>query len=386
MRTWWITLTYEWIKISRMHALLVVLAGLPLLLIYLLGSAFDSEIKPAKVAVYNADQGAMREGVDAFWQGADILPYVRPAALSSEAEVREAVQDGAADYGVIIPANYSAKLAAGESVSWHTLDGHDGSKNIAAHSIVRSYLSQVNMEVAAFKVLGPESLSGLESRQTDAAALVKVQTLGGGSDQSFGSVSAIQYYSVAYLVMFLQYGGMTGAVSLLRQKREGTLQRLYGIPASFNGVVAGIISGAALLGVMQTIIIIVFTKYVYGVDWGGAYWGIALISLLTIIAGSGLALTIASFAKTVKTMQTLFNTIIFSMTFLSGGMVAMIQNKLGLISKLNINFWANAALRGLMDGSSRVLVWQNIGILAAIAAVLAIFAIIRLPKVVKQHA
>ncbi|ANY69872.1 hypothetical protein BBD42_27745 [Paenibacillus sp. BIHB 4019] len=386
MRTWWITLTYEWIKMSRMHTLLIVLAGLPLLLIYLLGSAFDSEIKPAKVAVYNADQGAMREGIDAFWQGADILPYARPIALSSEAQVREEVQDGTADYGVIIPADYSDKLAAGESVSWHTLEGHDGSKNIAAHSIIRAYLSQVNMQAAAFKVLGPESLSGLESRQKDAAALVKVQTLGGGSDQSFGSVSAIQYYSVAYLIMFLQYGGMTGAVSLLRQKREGTLQRLYGIPASFSAVVAGVISGAALLGVMQTIIMIVFTKYVYGVDWGGAYWGIALISLLTIIAGSGLALTIASFAKTVKTMQTLFNTLIFSMTFLSGGMVAMIQNKLGLISKLNINFWANAALRGLMDGSSRVLVWQNIGILAAIAAVLAIFAIIRLPKVVKQHA
>ncbi|WP_338555749.1 ABC transporter permease [Paenibacillus sp. KS-LC4] len=386
MRTWWITFTYEWIKMSRMHTLLVVLTLLPLLLIYLLGSAFDSVIKPAKVAIYNSDQGAQRASVDAFWQGADVVPYVIPTVFTNEDKVREAVQNGSADYGVVIPADYSDKLAAGEAVSWRTFDGNDGSKNIAANSVIRSYLSQVNMQSAAVKVLGPESLSGLAGSQKEAAARVNVQTLGGGSDQTFGSVSAIQYYSVAYLIMFLQYGGMTGAVALLRQKSAGTLQRLFGIPTSFGAVVAGIISGAAMLGVMQAIIIIVVTKYVYGVDWGGAYWGIALISLLTIIAGSGLALTIASFAATVKTMQTLFNTLLFSMTFLSGGMVAMIQNKLGLISKLNINFWANAALRGLMDGSSRVLVWQNIGILAAIAAVLAILAIIRLPKVVKQHA
>ena len=116
----------------------------------------------------------------------------------------------------------------------------------------------------------------------------------------FGETTAIQYYSVAYLIMFLLYGGMTAGIALLDQKSNGTLQRMYAIPTSFRAVVFGIITGAVMLAALQAIIIILFTHYVYGVDWGGHYDLITLICLLTTTAGAGLSIIIASLLVRLK--------------------------------------------------------------------------------------
>lgn len=49
MPAWWTAAYYELIKYTRMRSVLIILIGLPLLLILLLGSAFDTEIKPLKL-------------------------------------------------------------------------------------------------------------------------------------------------------------------------------------------------------------------------------------------------------------------------------------------------------------------------------------------------
>ncbi|HTG68130.1 MAG TPA: hypothetical protein VL921_02640, partial [Candidatus Udaeobacter sp.] len=84
MRVWWTTAYYELIKYSRMRSVLIILIGLPLLLILLLGSAFDTEIKPAKVALYVADQGEMKPGIDSFWNDEAIKPYIKVLKAESE--------------------------------------------------------------------------------------------------------------------------------------------------------------------------------------------------------------------------------------------------------------------------------------------------------------
>ena len=81
MREWWITSYYEVLKYSRMRSVLVLLIALPLLLILLLGSAFDSELKPTKVALLIADQGEMRSSMDAFWRD-DKITSIRQAYCS----------------------------------------------------------------------------------------------------------------------------------------------------------------------------------------------------------------------------------------------------------------------------------------------------------------
>src|SRR3954447_7311953 len=346
MREWWITAYYEVLKYSRMRSVLVILIVLPLLLILLLGSAFDSELKPAKVAVFMADQGELRSSMDAFWRDDKIKSSIKFIAADSEKEVQNFVREGIADYGVFVPADFSTRLIAGETTKWLTYSGRYGEKNMAVEAVVNSFMVNVNLQLAAIATLGSDQAIVTETHHSQAAnsSAVIVGTLGSGEDKVFGGTTAIQYYSVAYLIMFLLYGGMTAGIALLNQKSSGTLQRMYVIPISFRAVVFGIITGTVMLAALQTIIIILFTNYVYGVDWGGHYDLITLICLLTTIAGAGLSIIIASFVGSIKTMQSLFTIIAFSMAFISGGMAAEIENMVGNANRWTINYWANVSL------------------------------------------
>lgn len=388
MRIWWTTAYYELLKYSRKKSLILILIVLPLILIYMLGSAFDTEIKPAKVIVYNGDQGELRASVDAFWENDAIKPYVRLIAAEEEGDVQPSVTESESDYGIVIPTDYSSRVLSGENVSWRTYSGRYAEKNLAVESVINSYLAEVNREVAAQAVLGPEAGSGQAAGgDTDSnEPLVKVGMLGVDSNQIFHSVSAMQYYAATYLIMFLLYGGMLAAIELLNQHKNGTLQRMFTLPLSFAGLVLGIITGSFLVAGLQAVIIVVFTTYAYGVDWGSNYVWLFLISLLTTAIGAGISIIIASFAKTVKTTQTVFGIVAFTMTFVSGGMIADIDVIIGDVSKWTINHWANEGLRAIMNGSGWSAYSQAVTILAIIAVALSALAVIRLPKVVKQDA
>jgi ABC-2 type transport system permease protein len=384
LRIWWTTVCSEALKYSRMRPVLILLIGMPLMLILLLGSAFNMTIKPAKVALFVEDQGELGSGVTEFWQSTDMASYVTVLDAASEQEVQAEVTQGAADYGVYVPADFSKRIQAGEQAVWHTYAGRFGEKNMAAEALVSSYMAQLNVDLAARRVLGaipsPGSMADHSGEE-----LLKIGTLGNGENQVFGKTSSMQYYSASYLIMFLMYGGMSAAMALLGQKEDGTLGRLYSLPASFYAIVLGIVSGAIVLAFGQAAVIIGFTKVVYGVAWGGQPGWLALICLLTTLAGAALAIVVASFAKTRKTTQTIFSILTIVMTFLSGGMVAGIQNTNRSTSELTINHWASEALRAIMGGADAGAFGKDVVVLSAIAAGLLVVAVIRIPKVVKQH-
>jgi ABC-2 type transport system permease protein len=388
MRESWIIAYYEVLKYSRMRSVLVILIALPLLLILLLGSAFDSELKPAKVAVFIADQGELRSSMDAFWRDDKIKSYINLIAADSRKDVQNFVREGIADYGVFVPADFSKRLFAGETTKWLTYSGRYDEQNMAVEAVVNSFMVNVNLQIATIATLGSDRAIVAETQHTQAAnsSAVIVDTLGLGQNKLFGGTTAIQYYSAAYLIMFLLYGGMTAGIALLDQKSKGTLQRMYVIPTSFRAVVFGIIAGAVMLAALQAIIIILFTNYVYGVDWGGHYDLITLICLLTTTAGAGLSIIIASIVGSIKTMQSLFTIISFIMAFISGGMAPEIENMVGGANRWTINYWANVSLRSIMNEIDTSLIWKDIGMLALIVFILSALAVIRLPKVVKNHA
>ena len=345
------------LKYSRMRSVLVILIVLPLLLILLLGSAFDSELKPAKVAVFMADQGELGQVWMRFGETIKNKSSIKLIAADSEKEVQNFVREGIADYGVFVPADFSTRLIAGETTKWLTYSGRYDEKNMAVEAVVNSFMVNVNLQLAAIATLGSDQDIVAETHHTQAAnsSAVIVGTLGSGEDKVFGEDHRYSILFMAYLIMFLLYGGMTAGIALLDQKSSGTLQRMYVIPISFRAVVFGIIAGSVMLAALQSIIIILFTNYVYGVDWGGHYDLITLICLLTTTAGAGLSIIIASFVGSIKTMQSLFTIIAFTMAFISGGMAAEIENMVGDANRWTINYWANVGLRGIMNRNEYVI-------------------------------
>ncbi|MFF2093541.1 ABC transporter permease [Paenibacillus sp. NPDC058174] len=391
MRVWWTTVYYEIIKYSKMRSMLLLLTALPLVLIFLLGNAFGENMKPAKVAVYINDQGELRSGIDSFWNDPSIGTYIDRLNAASETEVKDMVREGTADYGVVVPEDYSSRILTGQHAEWTAFPGRYEDRNIAVRAVIDSYMANTNLNLAAMETLGADYASSAAASSSNEAAtaeepIFRVGNVSGGKEDVFKSVSAVQYYAAAYLIMFLLYGGMSAALSLMNQRSRGTLQRIYAVPGVFRKAVAGILSGSLALAGLQAVVIIGFSAVVYGVDWGGRAGWIALTCLLTVIAGTGLAVTLASLVDSTKSLQTLFGVFVFVMTFLSGGMVPNIDQMVGGAGKYTLNYWANEVLRTVMYENDPSKIWSGIGILAAIAFCLVLIGVVRLPKVVKKHA
>jgi len=198
----------------------------------------------------------------------------------------------------------------------------------------------------------------------------------------FNNFSAVQYYSVAYLIMFLLYSGMSAALGLTDERQKGTLLRLYSMPISLNVLLFGKLLGSALFACLQAAVIVGFTKAVYGVDWGGSYGAIAIVCALVAAAAIGFAILVASFTRSRRAIESIFSLVITSMTFLSGGMIADLGPGMREIGKFTINHWANEALRRLMAGGTLGEGWQDALILGTITVIIMAAAMLRFRKAV----
>ncbi|GFN32041.1 ABC transporter permease [Paenibacillus xylaniclasticus] len=391
MYTLWTAAKYQLLTFFRMKNVILIMFGLPLLIIFLLGSTFGGQMEPAKVALYIGDKGTMNGAIDAFWHSDQIKPYAEVRLTKSADDVKLLVEKGNADFGVIVPDDFSSRVAEGLPTQWELMEGHDVERNIAARAVAERFLSEANLQQAA-AMAGFDSV-GVNALQTEGEfdggntePSVVVGTLGAGANHEFGSVSAMQYYAASNLILFLLLVGMTGMSSLLAEKNSNTLQRIYSQPVSFKLVVYGKLGGVLCLGLLLSVFIIAFTSQVYDLDWGNRLDLVVLVCLLIVLAGIGLSVVIASLTKTSKSFQSIYQVISFVALFLSGGMVANLGGTLGDIGKFTLNYWATKGLREVMNGVSGTQLWEPVGILAAAAIGLIVLGAMRLSKVVKQHA
>lgn len=386
MRVWLTTTWFGLLRYFRMRVVVMLLFILPLLLIFLLGNAFSGEMKPVKITVYNGDQGHLKHAIASFLHDPALAAAAKIKEVGSIDAVRNQVQDGGADYGITIPASFSADVLAGKDANWISYPGREDTQNMVAEAVMNRFLASIQTSQAVMLAAGPKAASPENSKEgMTEASLFAAETLGTGHEE-FGPVSAIQYYAGTYLIMFLLYSGMSAGISLLNDKEHGILGRLYSMPQPMWLIVLGNMTRIIIFGIIQSTVLILFSWQVYGVNWGDQMGLIALVCLLTSLAAIGLSIIIASFVKKVSALQSLFSSLTILMTFLSGGMVADLGDTVQAIGKFTINHWAALTIRQVMDDVSGAVLWHGIEILGMISLVLMAIALLRLKKVVSLDA
>jgi ABC-2 type transport system permease protein len=377
----------EVVRLSRVRSAMLMLFGLPLLLIFLLGNALDQNIKPVKVSLYIGDAGELGQAMQAFLASEPVKQRLVLRMSDSDGAVQEDLRSGRADYGFSMPPDFSEEVRSGKG-ELHSYPGRMPDRNLTAAAVINGFVQETKIRQSAAMVGTAKAASVQIPDESPAAtgasaSMVNVGTLVAGGNVAFGHVSSLQYYSVAYLIMFLLFSGMSAAISLTEEREKGTLQRLYAMPVSMNSIVFGKLAGILAMAFIQAAFIVTFTKVIYGVDWGSDYTGIALICLLTSIAAVCLAVIIASFVRSRKGVESIYSLIVVMMTFFSGGMVANLGSTVTEIGKFSINHWANESLRQLMSGGSLSGNWQAVLTLSAIAAGLVWISAFRFRKAVE---
>jgi len=303
-----------------------VLLAMPVVLIFILGSALGGvsdgggaairvgvvDLSRAKTTATGTDRPPSDELVSALVESERIAELFDIEMLGTERAARDLVRGGTLSAALVIPAGFDDDVARGESVDlvvlkdpgsetaagiWESVVGSFASRFSAASVSVQTVMETVQRGNPAALAAGGGALVGRAVEAVTAEDALDGVDVVDDEAQGVTHVTAIDYYGLSMVSMFLMFGAMFGAFSTLKENREQTMSRMLTTPSPRSAIVAGKMLSVFLLGMTQFALLYVFTRFVFGVEWGSNVLATVVVAAAEMLAVTGLATLIASMAR-----------------------------------------------------------------------------------------
>jgi ABC-type Na+ efflux pump permease subunit len=365
------------------------------------GDIFVSVISPAADAGdAPADFGGDCPIVDApaNGEGADDQPFnialsdlFDAQQMDDPAAARAAVDSGEATAAIVIPADFSARLApdvnpfgnGGAAADPLALEIYATSASPITASIVRGVVegfvnqwmsgnigieATLNTLIAA-NPMGSTALANNETVNdlfgcafTDALYSVSLspQSIRDADEEQldafgFSITSAILVQTgSAQAVLFALFAGQFGIISIVNERRTGTLQRMIVSPTSRGVILAGKLFGTFVTIVFQIIILLVALILVASVVEGhfAPIFGtnlvlIALLVLALALAVSGLSVFLSGIARTPEQVGTFGSLVNLGLGLLGGAFGFAVPEP---FSYLSLIYWGRVGFQDISAG------------------------------------
>jgi ABC-2 type transport system permease protein len=186
---------------------------------------------------------------------------------------------------------------------------------------------------------------------------------------------------LATLILF--FGFLITGISFLRERTQGTLERLMASPMSRMDIVAGYLLGLLVFALIQTLIMFFYMVYVIGINYRGDLWQILIFQVLIGINAVSLGTFFSAFARNEFQMVQFIPIVIIPQVFTSGLFIPVSQLPVVLewISKfLPLTYGVEGIKALMLQGQSLLDIGKDVGILAAFAVGLLVLASLTLRR------
>ena len=186
---------------------------------------------------------------------------------------------------------------------------------------------------------------------------------------------------LAALILF--FGFIITGISFLRERTQGTLERLLASPISKMDIVAGYLLGLLLFALIQTLIMFFYMVYVLDVNYRGDLWQILLFQILIGINAVCLGTFFSAFARNEFQMIQFIPMIIVPQVFICGLFIPISQlpNWLQWVAKfLPLTYGVEGIQALMIQGQNLIDIGKDVGILAAFAVGLLLLASLTLRR------
>lgn len=336
---------------------------IPLVELFLLGYAIDTNVRHvATVIVDHAGTQESRALVRRFENSQDFRVTAR---VFSEAEANQMLVAGKARVGIVIPADYSQKLEAGQTAQVLVLvDGTISSIASEAINVGNAVALRESLE----RALGDRPLP-VETRPR---VLFNPDT------------RSPNFFIPGLMVIICQMmATMLSANAIVREKETGTLEQLFMTPIRRGELIVGKMLPYIVLTVLEFCVIAFFMRTVFQVPIHG--WFTTLLALLLpfVLAMLGLGLLISTKASTRDAAGQIAMGTILPSIFLSGYVFPLDSMPSGFqfLSNFIPATWLIDAARGvILRGAGWGELWPNAVALWVIAVVVLAFSTVKLRK------
>ncbi len=234
---------------------------------------------------------------------------------SSIAKIKEAVQRGELEGGIVIPSNFSESFLTGQQAMVIIVtDQSNPQISAQIQGVLHTVFDEMGTIVAQNKVkaLNPAV------NDSNSMAIVNpynIQTEGVVS----GNPSYFDFIAPGIMAMTVMMSVMTGLpVAISQEKEIGTMDGMMVAPINRLSIILGKTMGQVARGLIQGVIILLLAVGLFGVAIQGNILLVFGLLLLGVFSFVGLGIVITSFTKDQETAQMLMMTLMFPMMFLSG--------------------------------------------------------------------
>jgi ABC-2 type transport system permease protein len=362
-------------RLFRDRGGMALLVAVPIALITIVGLSFSSLSRPAagapaaasvgKIAMVDADRGpqALRFAALLRGQGVEVVPVAGVAAA------RAGVEHGRYPLAVVVPAGFSAGLAAGRSAAVTLVQGHGpaaegagGGRLLGAVYLNAGYLNAVVLSGRAASAelahaLPPDEARTSAARVEDgvfralASATAPLPVAVGiqASSSTVGPVNFFNQVVPGYAVMFALFSIAAGAATLIEERESGTFRRLVVSPMARGSLLSGKLVFQFALTLMQVLVLLTVGALAFGMTL--RLWPMLLARVLALsFATTSFGLLLVSLVKSRRQLSGISTVVVLGFSAVGGSWWPLwlepdwVKNA----AKLSITYWAMSGFNGIM--------------------------------------
>ena len=336
----------------RTLALIFIAPLLVMTLLYLVLTNTSSVHTLALVRPSGQGSDRINTLIDNLLPGKDKLKTINIRADQVDATLR----NGDADAAVIFPADFAQMSFAGQNpVVQIVLEGSDPTVASAMRDLAEGFTHQLGITLSTLKAQAsvqstpPTPVGNIPFTVNDPRYLY------GGPQYTFNDSIAPVFIGVfSFFFVFL-----LTSVAFLRERSQGTIERVMVSPLTRAELVMGYVCGFTIFALIQSLVTLLFVVFALQIHYSGNLALVFLVSVLLTIGSVNLGIFLSTFAQNEFQIVQFMPLVIGIQVFLSGLFwpIAQLPSLLRPISYVLPLTYANDALRGVMlkgDGFSEI--------------------------------
>jgi ABC-2 type transport system permease protein len=222
--------------------------------------------------------------------------------VEDEEAARAAIEDGEADAAAIIPAGFGEAVQAGRATGMRVIgDTSSGLATEILRSLATGYVAELEaIRLSVATVLAdqegppdPAVVEDLAARAVDAQSPVALVD----AEAELRRMAPATFFPASMAIFFLFFTAQFGVLSLLAERRQGTLPRLVAAPIPPWTIVAGKAIGSFILGVVAMAVIVIASSLLLSAEWGNPI-GVGALIVAAVLAAMGITAMITTLGRT----------------------------------------------------------------------------------------
>lgn len=350
---------------------------LPTIIVLALGLQFSGAGKVRIGVVVPAGDALAAELVAAL--EADETGFeVRP--IADAATLRDQVERGFVELGLVVPDGYSAALDAGTQVRVDVLGTPEAGTTVVRATVEAALGRQAAValaaRIAAEAGAGPvDAARAAADAAYDTVAGVDVTVRRIGETSPFAGAGQFEFGAQTQLVLFMFLTSMTAATGLVLSKNLGVSRRMFSTPTGAATIVAGEAAGRFAVALLQGTYIVAVSAIAFGVRWGDPIAATALVLAFALVCAA-VAMLVGAVSRNADQAGSLGVAAGLALGALGGAMVpaTFMPPFMLTLAQAIPHYWAIDGLGRLSRGAGFGEVALDISVLAAYGAAIMVLA------------